>query len=46
MALLEYYAGWRLEGGRGMLCLPARMADAFAILEEETRKECANVERR
>ena len=46
MALLEYYAAWRLEGGREMNCLPARRADAFVMLEDESRKECANGERK
>ena len=42
MAHLEYYGAWRMEGQREINCLPARRADAFVILEEETRKESAN----
>jgi len=44
-ALLEYYAAWRLGGAADIHELPARRIDAFAILEEEMRKESANAER-
>lgn len=39
LAYLEQFASWRMEGCREMSNLPARRADAFVILHEETRKE-------
>ena len=42
VAYLEYYGAWQFEGRADMSCVPARRADAFMILEQETRKEASN----
>ncbi len=38
-AWLERYMAWRMFGGKDVFELPAREAEAFAILESEMRKE-------
>lgn len=39
VALLEQFLGWRFAGGGSLDGLPAKVADAFLILEGEWRAE-------
>jgi hypothetical protein len=37
--LLERFLGWKLSGGEAIEGMPARVADAFLVLEAELRTE-------
>ena len=39
LSWLEQYLAWRAGGGGSLIDLPARMAEAFLILEQEWREE-------
>jgi hypothetical protein len=45
MMYVEAFAAWRLFGGSDYYALPARAADAFAVLEGLRREESARHDR-